>query len=46
MVPKQFTDPTLTESVPRIYGPYLARHYRLEAESANWRLYRRKDGTG
>lgn len=41
MVPKRFTDPTLPDSIPRIYGPYLAQHFQLESESGAWRLYRR-----
>ena len=41
MVPKEFTDPTLISSIPRIYGPYLAAHFHLAGESASWRLYRR-----
>ena len=41
MLPKVFSDLTLPETVPRIYGPFLKRHYVLAAESASWRLYRR-----
>lgn len=41
MVPKKFTDPTLIDSIPRLYGPFLRQHFRLVAESANWRLYHR-----
>jgi hypothetical protein len=43
MLPKVFSDLTLPETVPRIYGPFLKRHYRLAAESASWWLYRRND---
>jgi hypothetical protein len=41
MLPKVFSDLTLPETVPRIYGPFLKRHYRLAAESGSWWLYRR-----
>jgi hypothetical protein len=44
MFPKVFSDSTLPETVPRIYGPFLKQHYALVAESASWWLYRRKDG--
>ena len=40
MVPKKFSDGTLQESIPRLYGPYLNSHFKLVAESAQWRLYR------
>lgn len=43
MLPKKFSDYTLPDTLPRIYGPYLRQHYALEAESLNWWLYRRKD---
>ena len=43
MLPRQFSDYTLAGNAPRIYGPYLEEHYRLAAESADWRLYRQKD---
>lgn len=43
MLPKVFSDLTLPETVPRIYGPFLKQHYALAAESASWWLYRRKD---
>lgn len=45
MLPKLFSDKTLTGTVPRIYGPYLSQHYTVAAESLNWWLYRRK-GSG
>ena len=44
MLPKLFSDKTLADSVPRLYGPFLKQHYALEAESLNWSLYRRRDG--
>jgi hypothetical protein len=44
MLPKLFSDKTLADSVPRLYGPFLKRHYALEGESLNWSLYRRRDG--
>jgi hypothetical protein len=40
MVPKNFSDPTLQESIPRLYGLYLETHFRLLAESREWKLYR------
>ncbi len=43
MLPKLFSDKTLADSVPRLYGPYLKQHYALEAESLNWWLYRRRE---
>jgi hypothetical protein len=43
MLPKVFSDGTLPDTVPRIYGPYLKSHYVVAAESLNWWLYRRKD---
>lgn len=43
MLPKKFSDYTLPDTLPRIYGPYLKQHYAVEAESLNWWLYRRKD---
>jgi hypothetical protein len=42
MLPKVFSDYTLPETVPRIYGPFLKQHYALVAESVYWWLYRRK----
>jgi hypothetical protein len=44
MLPKLFSDKTLADSIPRLYGPFLKQHYALEAESLNWSLYRRRDG--
>ncbi|MDQ6700997.1 MAG: hypothetical protein M3Z36_12525, partial [Acidobacteriota bacterium] len=43
MVPKTFSDPSLQGSIPRLYGPYLASHFRQAGESARWRLYRSID---
>jgi hypothetical protein len=42
MLPKIFSDGTLPDTLPRIYGPFLKQHYALAAESPNWWLYRRK----
>jgi hypothetical protein len=44
MLPKLFSDKTLTDTVPRLYGPFLKQHYAMEGESLNWSLYRRIDG--
>ena len=42
MLPKIFTDAGLTDSIPRIYGSYLAAHFRPVSETpCCWRLYRR-----
>ena len=43
IVPKGFTDPSLQQSIPRIYGAYLASHYSFLGDSVAWRLYRRND---
>jgi hypothetical protein len=43
MVPRVFSDGSLTFSIPKIYGPYLAAHYQVAAESESWRLYRRSN---
>ena len=40
MVPKIFSDGSLDEPIPRLYGPYLKSHFRLIGESRQWRLYR------
>ena len=40
MVPRAFSDGTLTMSVPRIFGPYLESHFHRIGESQQWRLYR------
>ena len=40
MVPKIFSDPSLDDSIPRLYGPYLESHFRMLAESPQWKLYR------
>ncbi|MDQ6678826.1 MAG: hypothetical protein M3Z09_16200 [Acidobacteriota bacterium] len=42
MVPKQFSDGTLDDSIPRLYGPYLRDHFSFVSESAQWRLYRNR----
>lgn len=44
IVPKTFSDGSLQDSIPRLYGPYLNSHFKLVAESAQWRLYRALDG--
>lgn len=41
IVPKVFSDGSLQESVPRIYGPYLNAHFREIGASRDWVLYRR-----
>lgn len=41
MLPKDFSDLTLTRSIPAIYGPYLESHFRMAGESYEWKLYRR-----
>ena len=41
MLPVTFTDGTLQESVPRIYGPYLRAHFHAVDRSENWLLYRK-----
>lgn len=42
MVPNKFSDPTLQDSVLRLYGGYLAQHFRLVGGSKEWRLYRQE----
>jgi hypothetical protein len=41
MWPKRFSGGNLSEIVPKLYGPYVANHFSLVAESPRWRLYRR-----
>ena len=41
MLPLNFSDTTLPESIPRLYGRYLESHFDRIAESHDWRLYRR-----
>ena len=43
MQPMVYSNVTLQDSVPRIYGPYLAAHYRLIGRSSQWELYRRNE---
>jgi hypothetical protein len=40
MVPETFTDVTLQQTIPRIYGPYLHKNFHLVGQTASWRLYR------
>lgn len=40
MLPKRFSDPTLAESIYRLYGKYLAGHFILLGESKWWYIYR------
>lgn len=40
MVPKPGFDPSWTESLPRLYGPYLESYYRKVGDSRLWWLYR------
>jgi len=42
MVPKQFSDGSLDDSIPRLYGPYLGEHFNPVSESTSWRLYRNR----
>ncbi len=42
-VPKTFSDASLQESVPRLYGPFLQQHFAEIAESREWRLYRNRN---
>ncbi len=42
MVPKIFSDGSLDDSIPRLYGAYLKSHFRLIGESKQWRLYRNR----
>ena len=44
MVPKRFSDGTLTNSIRRLYGQYLDQHFQMIGESEQWQLYRQ--GTG
>jgi hypothetical protein len=46
MLPKLFSDYTLPNTVPRIYEPFLKKHYTLDAESLNWWLYKRNQAPG
>jgi hypothetical protein len=41
MLPKKFSDESLQDTVPTIYGPFLDSHFQLVAESSGWKLYRR-----
>ena len=41
IMPKTFSDDTLQDTVPRIYGPYLQAHFRMVAGSRQWTLYRK-----
>jgi hypothetical protein len=43
IVPRVYTDGSLQESMPRIYGPYLDAHYHVAGQSAEWKLYRQND---
>ena len=43
MVPNTFTDTSLQQTIPRIYGPYLEKRFHLLDQTALWRLYRRND---
>lgn len=40
MVPVTFTDGSLQDSIPRLYGPYLRHHFHLAGQSIAWTLYR------
>jgi hypothetical protein len=43
MLPKKLPDQILTTVIPRLYGPYLASHFQLIAETALGQLYRHND---
>lgn len=43
MQPFIYSDGSLQDSVPRIYGPYLAARYHMIGQSLQWKLYRRND---
>jgi len=38
--PDRFSDPTLAANIPRVYGPYIQRHFHLVGETEFWRAYR------
>ncbi len=38
--PAAFSDFSLASNIPRIYGPWLERHFHLIGETALWRAYR------
>jgi hypothetical protein len=42
--PQAFSDYTLAGNIPRIYGPWLERHFHLIGETVFWRLYRNNAG--
>jgi hypothetical protein len=40
MVPVVFSEPTLQDNIPLIYGPYLYSHFQVIDQTPGWRLYR------
>ncbi len=42
MLPKIFSDGSLTESIPRLYGSYLNDNFEFVAESDYWKFYRHR----
>ncbi|MGH9772900.1 MAG: hypothetical protein ACRD4Q_14590, partial [Candidatus Acidiferrales bacterium] len=43
MLPKNFSDPTLKDSIGRIYGTYLESHFTKLGESRFWSIFRKKE---
>jgi hypothetical protein len=43
MVPTVFTDWSLQDAIPRIYGPYLREHFHQVGQTSSWHLYRRNE---
>jgi hypothetical protein len=43
MLPKKFTDYTMTQVIARLYGPYLADRFHLIGETEHWQLFRHND---
>ena len=43
IVPEVYSDGSLDDNIPRIYGPYLTGHYHQIERSARWKLYRRNE---
>jgi hypothetical protein len=41
--PRRFSDPTLADNLPRVYGPYIQQHFHLIGETDLWRAYRSND---
>ncbi|HEX7361138.1 MAG TPA: hypothetical protein VF283_11675 [Bryobacteraceae bacterium] len=43
MLPKNFSDPTLKDTIGRIYGLYLESHFTKLGESRFWSIFRKKE---